>query len=490
MTAKGTPMRRRHPWGVAVTACAALLLAGCARMLEGQPVSVFADPFQVGGMAAVGGPTGFRPDPPGPTRAAEGTDGGRADQIAEQSVSDIETFWGNTYSDTFDGQFRKVKQLISWDSRKEGGTFCDGQTFHLVNAAYCYRNETIGWDRGVLLPALRKTYGDIAITTVLAHEYGHAVAAESGLTMRGMTPTLVAEQQADCLAGSYLRWVAQRDSPRFTLSTGDGLNTVLAAMLVLRDPPLHAGDTTREERNDEHGSAFERISAFQFGFTDGAISCGQINPMEIRQRRGDLPVQLHQDETGEWPVTEESTHVVVDALTTVFAPDDPPRLSFDATAASSCPDARPSPPASYCPGTNTIAVDLPALAKMGTPTKGDMVVTLSGDNTAYSVLASRYMLAVQAQHGGLVLDNASAALRTACLTGVATAKLAQRVTTPEGQTFSLTAGDLDEAVSGLLINGLAASDVNGETVPAGFSRIDAFRAGVLGDQERCLKRFP
>ena len=64
------------------------------------------------------------------------------------------------------------------------------------------------------------------------------------------------------------------------------------------------------------------------------------------------------------------------------------------------------------------------------------------------------------------------------------------IATPDGNTVALTAGDIDEAVSGLLTNGLAASDVNGETVTAGFSRIDAFRAGVLGDEERCVKRFP
>ena len=115
---------------------------------------------------------------------------------------------------------------------------------------------------------------------------------------------------------------------------------------------------------------------------------------------------------------------------------------------------------------------------------------LSGDNTAYSVLMSRYMMSLQHQRGGLVLDNAEAGLRTACLTGVATTKLADGVSTPDGNTVALTAGDLDEAVAGLLTNGLAAGDVNGEPVPAGFSRIDAFRIGVLGDQDRCLKRFP
>ena len=72
------------------------------------------------------------------------------------------------------------------------------------------------------------------------------------------------------------------------------------------------------------------------------------------------------------------------------------------------------------------------------------------------------MQAMQHERGGMSLDNAEAALRTACLTGVATTKMTEAVTTPDGNTVALTAGDLDEAVSGMLTNGLAASDVNGE----------------------------
>ena len=145
---------------------------------------------------------------------------------------------------------------------------------------------------------------------------------------------------------------------------------------------------------------------------------------------------------------------------------------------------------SFCPATNTIAVDLPELEAMGAQSENDDAVGLAtGDNTAYSVLVSRYMQAIQHEHGGVALDNAEAALRTACLTGVATTKMSKEVTTPDGNTIVLTAGDVDEAVSGILTNGLAASDVNGESVPSGFSRIDAFRVGVLGDQERCFKRF-
>ena len=478
------PLHLRHVFAIAG---AAVVLAACSTTVQGKPVSVFDDPFKVGGLQASDGPTGLRPDNNQKSREVTGGNGGKDDEIAGQSVSDIEDFWKSTYGDAFQGQFTPVDKLISWDSNDYSGTFCGDQTQGLINAAYCDDDNTIGWDRGVLLPSLRQSNGDMAITMVLAHEYGHAIQKMANLNKKG-TPALVAEQQADCFAGVYMRWVAEGNSPRFTLSTGDGLNNLLAAMISFRDPLL--SQDQYDDSGDEHGSAFERISAFQFGFTDGPSSCAAIDAKEIGQRRGDLPVELPSDQNGELPVTEDSARSIVDAMNILFAPKNPPQLTFDAATASKCPDARPSPPASYCPATNTIAVDLPGLQKMGASTEGDDSRLLQGDNTAYSALVSRYMLAIQHERGGLVLDNAEAGLRTACLTGVATTKLSTPVTTADGNTVSLTAGDIDEAVSGLLTNGLVAGDVNGEAVPAGFSRIDAFRIGVLGNEDRCIKRFP
>jgi predicted metalloprotease len=479
-------MTRRHVVGAMIAACSVVLIAGCTNTLRGNAVSVFDDPFSVAGMRATDGPTGLRDDAAEPTRDVEGTDGGDIDELARHAVSDVEEYWQGVYSETFDDEFTPVEALISWDANGFDGEFCGTDTYGLVNAAFCYDDETIGWDRGELLPALRDANGDMGVTMVLAHEYGHAVQRKAGLTKKS-TPTLVSEQQADCFAGAYMRWVAEGNSPRFTLNTGEGLNGVLAAVIAFRDPVLSEGDP--EVGVDEHGSAFERLSAFQFGFTDGPSACASIDMREIGQRRGDLPVLLPEDQTGEWEVSEESVRAIVDAMGILFSPAKPPELSFDAS--QDCPDARMSPPASYCPATNTIVVDLEELQVMGAHAEGEMGGGLaSGDNTAYSVLVSRYMQALQQERGGLVLDNAEAALRTACLTGVATTKMSEEVTTPDGNTIALTAGDVDEAVSGILSNGLVASDVNGETVPSGFSRIDAFRVGVLGDTERCFKRFP
>lgn len=481
-------MSRRHLIGAVIATCSALIVAGCTTTLQGKAVSVFDDPFHVAGLPATDGPTGLRPDAHEPGRVIQGSDGGKIDDLAGNAVGDIEEYWGNAYGDTFDGSFSPVEALISWDANGFDGQFCGDDTYGLVNAAFCFDDNTIGWDRGELMPSLRKAFGDMGVVMVLAHEYGHAIQHQAGLNKKS-TPTLVSEQQADCFAGSYMRWVAEGNSPRFTLSTGDGLNDVLAAVIAFRDPLLSQGDP--EAGVDEHGSAFERLSAFQFGFTDGPSACAAIDMREIGQRRGDLPVLLPEDQSGELPITQESVRSIVDAMGILFSPAKPPKLSFETSQAEKCPNARPSSPVSYCPASNTIVVDLPELKTMGMQSDREEGTSLaSGDNTAYSVLVSRYMQAIQQEHGGVVLDNAEAALRTACLTGVATVKMSKDVTTADGNTIALTAGDVDEAVSGILTNGLVASDVNGESVPSGFSRIDAFRVGVLGDADRCFKRFP
>lgn len=68
--------------------------------------------------------------------------------------------------------------------------------------------------------------------------------------------------------------------------------------------------------------------------------------------------------------------------------------------------------------------------------------------------------------------------------------MAEPIELPSGQQLVLTAGDLDEAVSGLLTNRMVASDADGISVPAGFTRIATFRAGVSGDMEACYSRYP
>ena len=53
-----------------------MLLTSCGAAIQGNPVSVFSDPFKVAGLAAVDGPTGLRPDAKTESREVTNTDGG------------------------------------------------------------------------------------------------------------------------------------------------------------------------------------------------------------------------------------------------------------------------------------------------------------------------------------------------------------------------------------------------------------------------------
>jgi hypothetical protein len=320
----------------------------------------------------------------------------------------------------------------------------------------------------------------------LAHEFGHALQQMAKLVTRA-DATIVREQQADCFAGVYLYWVAAGKSPRFTLSTADGLDHVLAGIIITRDP-VQDSDTMND---DEHGSALDRIGAFQMGFITGASACAGINKQEITARRGDLPTALQVDpnggtETGEVEINEDTLSTLMELLGKVFSPKNPPTLSYKP---ADCPDAKASPPASYCPATNTIVVDLPTLAKAGKVSNESEDTLPQGDDTALSMVMSRYALAVQHERN-LPMQSPWTALRTACLTGVVHRKMAEPIDTPSHKELLLTAGDLDEAVSGLLTNHLVASDADGTSVPAGFTRIAAFRGGVVGNMDACYSRYP
>ncbi|CPZ42713.1 Possible lipoprotein peptidase LpqM [Mycobacteroides abscessus] len=205
-----------------------LVITSCGRPLGGQAQSIYADPLRVAGMPAVDGPSGMKPGVQVPKRKIENTDNGEIDDYVKVSLADIEDFWTQFYGDSF-ANFRPVSRLISVDSRKNNDDleFCRGNLTDFINAAFCPLDNSFAWDRGQLFPFLRKQMGDMAMNTVMAHEYGHSIQFHAQLINPIDDPKmsrdqveylmdLNQEQQADCFAGAYLRWVTQGDSPRFT----------------------------------------------------------------------------------------------------------------------------------------------------------------------------------------------------------------------------------------------------------------------------------
>jgi len=481
-------MGRTHRFGrLVVPALASVLLAGCAQSIAGTAVSIYDNPFAVAGLPVTSGPSGPRSGVPDAEVVIENTDGGPVDTLAGNAVADIEAFWREEFGSIARGTFRPVQTIVSWDpSERRGPRFCGEPTYDFINAAYCSGRDEIGWDRAFLMPQLIDDFGPMSAVMVLAHEYGHAVQYNAGLVADD-DPGIVFEQQADCFAGAFMRHVAEGGAEHFQLDTSDGLNNVLASMVLFRD-----SDPT--DPDSVHGSAFERVTAMQIGFTDGVAACAQIDAAEIESRRADLPQYIEGDD-GELPVTEESIEAIFESFHQVFDLDAPPVLDLSGTD-SDCPDARATSPVSYCPATNTVGVDVAELAERGTAAStgiDEFDAGVRGDYSAYVLVASRYTLAVQ-KEAGQTLTEPRTALRVACLSGAISAALsptgsASSTVDPEKVRVWLSPGDLDEAVSGLLTDGLAASDVNGNTVPSGFSRVDAFRTGVLGGEAACSGRY-
>lgn len=464
----------------------AVVLSGCTRNVPGRAVSIYDDPFKVAGLPTTSGPSGPRGGVPDSPLRPENGDGGEIDQLVMNAIEDIQTYWGGEFSKDFEGDFVKVTQLVSWSAkapRSQEVQFCQESTYRLVNAAYCSLDHSIGWDRAVLLPAVQDSFGKMSVVTVLAHEYGHAIQSIAKIVGR-KTPTIVKEQQADCFAGAFIRYVAEGKSKHFTINTSDGLNAVLAATVAIRDD-------NPEDPESVHGSAFERVTATQIGFTDGAKGCKAIDTNEIERRRGNLPQTFGNDGTkGESDVARSNLDELTKAMAAIMPISKEPEYTYDG-AKLNCRNGKDTVPVTYCPATNTIGTDLPALHDRGVSNSDEqdgLPVKVTGDFTAYVVFISRYALAVQ-QNAGQKLKGAKTALRAACLAGVITGKLADPNRSKTNGDIGLSPGDLDEAVSGLLTDGLAASDTDGNTVPSGFSRVDAFRAGVLGNQNTCASRY-
>lgn len=464
---------------------AVALISSCASepppvLVEGRAVSMRYDPNRVAGLPVSDGPSGPRAAPPSAAGRVRNTDDGSVDRLALLAVDDIEDYWRQHYREQLPGSFSPVSGLVSVDPEESHPKVCgnDPEEFSF-NAAYCLRSDVIAWDRVRLLPVAEKFFGEVAVNGLLAHEYGHELQHKAGL-VDDATPLLVSEQQADCFAGVYLRWVAEGESPRFALNTTDGLDKVLAGAIAIRDRPPDFNPLGVLPVEASHGTALDRVSAVQQGFDLGAGSCARITMADITARRGDIPAALF-DPAGtqsDMPITEQALSSLVAELNTVFSPTRPPSLRLGVSCAAG--------PVAYCRDSNTVEVDLGALQQIGTPASESQRVLLQGDNSAISVVTSRYMLALQNERG-VDVDGQGAAMRTACLTGVAQNKMADPATATGD--LVLGTGDLDEAVSGLLTNGIAASDAAGTSVPSGFTRILAFRSGLTGDPERCYRLF-
>ncbi|HEV2782088.1 MAG TPA: neutral zinc metallopeptidase [Actinophytocola sp.] len=472
--------------GLAAAVLMIAQLGGCA----GTPVAGKAravgeiDTKTVGGKPLTDGPSGPREGVPDAQLEVENGDGSEMDRLAINAVSDLYDYWGERLPADFDEQFEPLKRLVSYDSDGTPIRVCGESTAGLVNAFYCGRDDSISWDRGVLLPFLDKQFGPMAVVTVLAHEMGHAIQfrllEKSNISQS--TPTIVKEQQADCYAGNFFAHVAEGKSKHFQINTGEGLNKVLATMFFIRDPAGLSANT-----RGAHGLAFDRVFAFQEGYTKGPKRCAQMDPKEINDRIAEKERSEDDEKTqGEADITDPRVlELFKQSLDEAFKDNGatPPELNNDGAR---CDSGDATSPVAFCPDENVVAMDLPKLKEIATPPKRTAPPgadsTGIGDFAAFAEVASRYALAIQKSIGA-PLEGEDVGLRTACLTGA----WAGFVDKP-GPALRLAVGDLDEAVAELLQdNSLIAADVKGTATKVGFARVEAFRVGYFEGSGRCTE---
>ncbi len=441
---------------VAMLATLAMLLSGCAQLVNG------AGKYSTG-----------QSNVPDAKVQIRGTDGGEIDRIAGNAIADIQAFWTAQMPKVFGKPYKPVSAFFSVDPDGNQSAPCTNSASDIRgNAFYCPTQDIVAWDRKVLFPDLAKRFGDFLIAMVLAHEWGHVIQHRSTLPSNR---TVVLEVQADCYAGSWTAAALRGGAPHFQLSRQD-LDSALAGYLLFRDP-------VGAQANDRqaHGSGFDRISAFQEGFDQGPKHCTTFSDQRVfteipfndltdQQQQGNLPyeetvTQGPADIEAFWSKNFEPT------FGKKWTPS--PKISpFDGdTNRPSC-DGKKVNGVAYCPADDSIYFDRSdAIQK---------VYNKTGDFGPMSLIAVAFGQAARKRLGQSV-NGEQALLGSICLSGAYAGAVFKRRPGDEG--IRLSPGDLDEAIQALLdfAGKEGFFDASGTV---GFERVTAFRKG-FADIKSC-----
>ncbi|KOV78930.1 neutral zinc metallopeptidase [Nocardia sp. NRRL S-836] len=453
----------RH-WSIALMVVTALLATGCTAGIPGRPRA-----------ARV-----VKQQSTNPTIQVRGTDNGRIDKLAATALTDIEAFWTDSFQSTFGKPWKKLTggyySVDTADSTAKPPPCTQKAADVEGNAFYCPSADAIAWDRASLLPVLEDRFGEAAVVVVLAHEMGHAVQNRMGITPEAERrepdkyPTILTEAQADCFAGSFIRSVTDGKAEHLDIGT-DALDKALGALITFRDP---VGTSPEDEQ--AHGSAFDRVAAFQDGYEQGTRFCAAMSVQNRTFTQRAFTSTRDRANGGNLPFSEMLESVTPDLdgyFKTLATSQNKTWPTVRAEAAESEPSCSGDQgPVAYCPSDKTVKIDtkdeLPALHKE------------LGDYATGTLIATRYALAELAVLGKPT-EGEDASKAALCLAGAYTGAVFQR---QDG--FGLSPGDFDEAVTVLLRFDYAARDATGgDAVDPGFERVARFREGVFEGPKKC-----
>jgi predicted metalloprotease len=195
------------------------------------------------------------PEPiPGPAPSA-GPPDAAFDEDMQAAVVVVDDFWATHWSDNFTGTYAPPRVHGDYDASP--GLTCGGEPMPPDNAIYCPDGDFVAWDGSFM--ATHHASGDSFVYLTIAHEWGHAI-------QNRLDPSLVSEArepQADCLAGAAVAGAIE--DGQLTLETGDTEEMVAAFEFL--------GDAEPWTDESSHGTAEQRLAAFELGASDGVAGC-------------------------------------------------------------------------------------------------------------------------------------------------------------------------------------------------------------------------
>jgi predicted metalloprotease len=416
------------------------------------------------------------------------------DDFLNAALNDIQLWWSVQYPAIYDDPLQPLRGGVyaAYPERTDPIPGCGQDTETTYEeiaefaAFYCPDADFIVYDDGEdgVLFSLAEEFGPTILGVVMAHEFGHAIQARAGVIRRDVE-TIVTEQQADCFAGAWVAHARNGESETIEF-TDDDVRIGLLAMITVRDPI-----GVDQFSDGGHGSAFDRVGAFQVGFTEGPARCAEliddplplvpnalqpiINPQgnaEFGYEDNQIVGLIADDLNEFWPQALASVDAELPSLTVVPV-EGADEVDCDEPAGDLATGAM------YCAATSEVFFDEP-FARELYEQFGDFVVG--------------YMLgqawSEAAQEGlGSSLAGEERALLSDCLTG---AWVADLIPDSPGDTAPgearIESGDLDEAIQTALVVGddTSTDDVLG----SGFEKIASFREGVLEGIPACTARLP
>lgn len=180
------------------------------------------------------------------------------EQDIDVAVQGVDSFWKKHWSEYFTETYSSPRIVGLYDGTSTDAPTCGGQKLDAGNAYYCRPPEDyLAWDTNLMTKGYQT--GDVYVYFIVAHEWGHAVQSRLDVRLQDVSKEL----QADCLAGAELKGAEQDGTIIF--ETGD-VKELAQAITSLSDelPWTKVGD---------HGTANQRIHAFNKGLSEGVGGC-------------------------------------------------------------------------------------------------------------------------------------------------------------------------------------------------------------------------